>query len=156
MMPTAKTPPKSTHQLVLSTIALINELVEIMAAEPDLVIKRQLEAHQLLLKRKQKLTMDYRTNMKALIAQPEILKQLPDDRRRALKTACQRLAESVDKNARMLRTAVLATQRLVQNIIALVKSEVLPKSGYTNPHTAHLVLGTYSPTCTPVAVNRTV
>lgn len=146
----------STPPLINAVITLMNELVEIMTAEPELVMGRKFEAHQQLLKRKQKLTLEYRTYVKSIAAQPELLKQLPDETCRKLKLAGQRLADSAERNGRMLRAAVTAVQRLVQNIVSIVKSEVLPKAGYKNPQTAYLELGTYSPTCTPVAVRRSV
>ena len=144
----------ATPPLVVSIISLMNELIDIMAAEPELVMGRKFEAHKLLLKRKQRLAMDYRASIKSIAAQPDMLKQLPEDTRRALKSAAQKLAEAAERNARTLRAAVTAVQRLIQNIIAFVKSEMLVKPGYKNPKTAHLELGTYSPTCKPVAVRR--
>jgi hypothetical protein len=143
-----------TPALVVSVIALMNELVEVMLAEPDLVMGRKFEAHLTLLKRKQKLTLDYRSSVKSLISQPDLLKQLPEDARYALKAAAQRLADAAERNARSLRAAVTAVQRLIQNIIAFIKSEVLTSPIYKNPKTAYLALGTYSPTCKPVAVWR--
>jgi len=146
--------PLSAPPLVATLIALMNELVEVMLAEPQLFISRQIDAHKELLKRKQKLAMDYRLSLKSLAEQPEMLKKLPEDTRRALKAAAQRLAEQAESNGRALRAAVTAVQRLIQNIIAFVKSEVLTAPGYKNPKTAYLELGTYSPTCKPVAVRK--
>jgi len=137
-------------------IKLMNELIEIMSAEPELVLGRKFEEHQQLLKRKQKLTLEYRATIKSLASQPDIFKQLPEEVRRLLKSTAQKLGETADRNARSLRAAVTAVQRLIQNIISHIKSEVLVKSGYKNPNTAYLELGTYSPTCKPVAVRRSV
>jgi len=140
--------------LITTVIAIMNELVEVMSAEPELVMGRKFEAHNVLLKRKQKLTMDYRSSIKSIASQPDMLKQLPEDTRRALKASAQKLADTAERNARSLRAAVTAVQRLIQNIIAFVKSEVLTTPGYKNPKTTYLALGTYSPTCKPVAVRR--
>lgn len=141
--------------LVVSIISLMNELIEVLSTEPDLVLGRQFETHQKLLKRKQKLAMEYRTSIKSIATQPDMMKKLPDETRRRLKMTAQRLADQAETNARALRAAVTAVQRLIQNIIAYVKSEVLVKPGYKNPNAAYLELGTYSPTCKPVAVRRT-
>jgi hypothetical protein len=158
-MPSDRFSRKSTLRpgapaLVVSIVALMNELIELMLAEPELVMGRKFEAHQMLLRRKQKLTMDYRSSVKSIISQPDFLRQLPEDTRYVLKATAQRLSEVAERNARALRTAVTAVQRLIQNIIAFVKSEVLTTPGYKNPKTAYLALGTYSPTCKPVAVQR--
>ena len=110
---------------------------------------------EIVRQRKQRLTVDYRAGLKSVAAQPEELKNLPPDVRSALKASAQRLSDATERNARMLRTAVLATQRLIQNIISIVRKETLAKPGYVNPNTAHLALGTYSPVCKPVAISRT-
>ena len=142
--------------LIISLIALMDDLVELMTAEIELVMGRKFEAHKELLKRKQKLTLEYRTSVKSLAAQPDLLKQLPEDVRRKLKAAAQKLADAAERNARSLRTAVTTVQRLIQNIVSYIKSEVLTKPGYKNPKTAYLELGNYSPTCQPIAVQRVV
>jgi hypothetical protein len=136
-------------------LSVINELVQLMILEMELVGARKLQEHKELLKRKQRLAIDYRASIKSIAAQPDILKTLPDNIRALLKEAAQKLADITDRNAKFLRTAVLATLRLIQNIVSIVKQEVLPQPGYRNPTTAHLQLGNYSPTCKPVAVNRT-
>jgi hypothetical protein len=140
--------------LVVSVMSMMNEMIEILATEPELVISRKFEAHQRLVKRKQKLAMEYRTSIRAMAAQPDMLRQLPDEARRRLKATAQKLADQAEQNARSLRAAVTAVQRLIQNIIAFVKKEVLTKPGYKNPKTAYLELGTYSPTCQPVVTRR--
>ena len=131
---------------VPAIIRLMNELVELMTAEPELVMGRKFDEHKELLKRKQKLTLEYRAVVKSIAAQPDMLKTLPEDVRRVLKTATQKLNETAERNARTLRSAVTAVQRLIQNIIGHIKTEVLTKPGYKNPNTAYLELGNYSPT----------
>jgi len=145
----------SALALAKSIIQLMNDLVQVLNLEIDLVSARKMEEHKELLKRKQRITIDYRASLKAVAAQADLFKLLPDDVRAALRTAAQKLAEVADKNAKFLRNAVMATQRLIQNIVSIVKQEVLPTSSYRNPNTAHLALGNYSPTCKPVSVNRT-
>lgn len=141
--------------LAEATVHLINELVQIMSLEVDLISARKNDEHRELLQRKQRLTMDYRANIKTIAAQPDMLKHLPDNIRAALKTAGQKLADVTDRNAKFLRGAVMATQRLIQNIVSIVKQEVLPKSGYGNPMDIQSSMGGYSPTCKAVAVSRT-
>jgi hypothetical protein len=145
---------RNTPPVIVAMLSLMQELIEVMSAEPELVMTRKFEDHKVLLKRKQRLTMDYRANIKVLSTQPDMLKQLPDDTRQALKIAAQKLAETAERNARTLRSAVTAVQRLIQNIISYVRSEVLTKPGYKNPNMAYRELGSYSPTCKPVAVSR--
>lgn len=140
---------------VVALIGLMNELSQVMSQEAELVNGRKQLEHAALLKRKQRLTIDYRSGMKSVAAQPEMLKGLPEDIRTSLRVAAQKLSDVTDRNARMLRTAVMATQRLIQSIVSIVKKEALTKPGYSNSKTAHMALGTYSPVCKPVAVSRT-
>lgn len=141
--------------MVEATVRIIEELVALMALEIEIISARKNEEHRELLQRKQRLTMDYRANIKTLTAEPELLKQLPADVLATLKAAGQKLADVTDRNAKFLRGAVLATQRLIQNIVAIVKKEVLPQGTYRNPADTQSAMGGYSPTCKPVAVNRT-
>ena len=143
-------------KLITATVALMEELVRILTQEIEVVSKRKLPEHPELLKYKQKLAMDYRANMKSIAAEPELLKSLTEEAKEALRAIANKLAEVAKINAQVLNAAVGATQQLIQNIMAMVKAEALPKNSYRNPATAHLQLGTYSPTCQPVAVYRSV
>jgi hypothetical protein len=72
-----------------------------------------------------------------------------------LKRVGRRLAEAAERNAAALKAAAAATENLIRSIVDIVKKEVLAPQGYTNPRNTSLALGAYSPTCRPVAVNRT-
>lgn len=156
-MPLPNKPVKESSGVLIvkGTIALMEELVQILNQEMELINARNYEEHKELLKKKQRLTMDYRANIKTIAMQPDMLKQVPENLRKAAKAAGQKLAEASDRNAKYLRTAVVATQRLLQSIISMVKKEVLPETTYNNPNTAAFELGNYSPTCKPLAINRT-
>ena len=143
-------------RIVSATVALMEELARVLIQEIDVVSQRKLKEHPALLKHKQKLAMDYRSNMKSIAAQPDLLKKLSDDAKQAIREVAQKLAEAADRNARTLRAAVTATQQLIQNIVAMVRVEVMPRQSYKNSAKAHLQLGNYSPTCQPVAINRSV
>ncbi len=147
---------RGAPNLVLSTVALMEELAQVLTTEITLVTQRKLTEHPALLKHKQRLTVDYRSNMKTLAAHPDVLKKLPDEAKGAVKEMARRLADAVDANARMLRAAVSATQQLIQNVMAMVKKETMPRQTYRNHARAHLELGNHSPVCRPVAVSRTV
>lgn len=151
---TGKKPEISS--LITGTLAIVDSLVQLLVDEVELVKARKTVEHAELLKQKQRLTLDYRANMKSIAAQPELFKQASDETRAIIRNAAQRLADATDTNAKMLRSAITATQRLIQNIMSVVKKEKLTQPGYVNPNTLHLALGTYSPTCKPVSVSRTV
>ena len=142
-------------QVIKRVIALIDELVMVMKKEPAMVEKRLVKEHAELLKRKQRLAIDYRASIRSLAMHPDLLKQLPDDLREAARAAAQRLADTSDTNAKILRAAITALQRLIQTIIGIVKDEVLPKGGYVKTGSMKMIQNLYSPTCKPVAVSRT-
>jgi flagellar biosynthesis/type III secretory pathway chaperone len=136
-------------------VTLMNDLAAVMDEESAVVHARKFPEQKDIVRRKQRMAMDYRASMKSFTSQPEMLKRLPDDLRAALRAAAQKLSEAADKNARLLRTAMLASQRLLQSIISIVKDERLPKAGYMDTRKGYAKLGTYSPTCKPVSVTRT-
>ena len=139
----------SVTHLLTRIIDLIDDLVAVMEEEITLVEKRDRLAHAELLKRKQRLTLDYRASLKTFILEPDLLRKVPDVLRTKARAAGNRLAEASGRNARVIRAIMTASQRLVQSIVAIVKDEVLPSSGYTRVQT-----GSYSPTCKPVTIYK--
>ena len=159
-MPPAANPPmkpeiSSAAQLLARIIALIDALVAVMDEEIPLVEQRQRAQHAELLKRKQRLTLDYRASLKTVVMDPNLLLQIPEDLRAKARAAADRLAEASQRNARALRAIMTASQRLVQAIVAIVRGETLPKNTY-NHAAAIKASGGYSPICKPVTVRRTV
>lgn len=150
----SKPEPSSVELLLTRIVVLIDDIIALMDEEIPLVEGRKREQHAELLKRKQRLTLDYRASLKAIILEPELLKQVPEDIRAKARDAAERLAEAGERNARVIRAVMAASQRLVQSIVAIVKDEVLPKSSYGNVH-AGVATGGYSPTCKPVTVFKT-
>ncbi len=142
--------------LVVATMGLMEELIALMGREISLVTQRKLAEHAVLLKRKQKLAMDYRANIKSLAAAPQLLQSLAGEAKDVLRRLAKKLETAAQTNAQALSAIAQASEQLIQNIVAMVKTESLPKSGYKNLATAHLQLGTYSPTCPPLAVSRSV
>jgi flagellar biosynthesis/type III secretory pathway chaperone len=156
--PTAPAAVKQYHaptvHLLTRIIALIDEMIAVMDEEIPMVENRKREQHAELLKRKQRLTLDYRASLKAIVMEPELLKQVPDELRAEARAAADRLAEASGRNGRTLRAIMTASQRLVQSIVTMVREEVLPKPGYAHVLPGHKE-GGYSPTCKPVTVYKT-
>ena len=130
-------------------VALVDEIIELMNEEIPLVEGRKRVEHAELLKRKQRMTLDYRASLKNLVLQPEMLKLVPEDLRQKARLSADRLAEASERNARVLRAIMAASQRLVQSIVAIVKDEVLPKTSYSKSQ-----VGSYSPLCKPVTIYK--
>lgn len=146
-MPTPAKPANQAEETLVRIIALIDDIILLMNEEIPIVEGRRRAEHAELLKRKQRMTLDYRASLKNIVLQPDMLRQVSPEMRERARNATNRLAEASERNARTLRAVMAASQRLVQSIVAIVKEEVLPKSGYGNSQA-----GSYSPTCKPVTV----
>lgn len=147
--------PANADPVLEATLLVINELSSVMNEEIQLLDNQDMEGVQNLLRRKGRLVVNYQANMKSIAAQPDMLKQAPEIMRINLKEAGTKLAEITEKNATAIRHAAMATQNLIHTIVGFARDEVLPKNSYADPRNGHLALGSYSPTCPPVAVNRT-
>jgi len=148
-------PAPQTVPLAEAMLANMSELAALLGEELAMIEKQDVSAIKELMRRKNQLVMNYQANMKAVAAQPDLLKQIPVERRAKLKEAGIRLSAVTERNALKLKAAAQATEQLLQNVMCLVRKEVVVKNSYDNPLTAHMALGTHSPTCPPVAVNRT-
>lgn len=144
-------PAENAAELLNRVISLIDEIVTVMDDEIPLVEGRKRAEHADLLKRKQRLTLDYRACLKTIVLQPDVIRLVPMELRLKARDAADRLAEACERNARTLRAIMGASQRLVQSIVAIVKDEVLPKAGYNNMSSFQSG-SSYSPTCKPVTV----
>ncbi len=141
--------------IVAETLGLMDELAKVMSDEIELVTKYDVSGIKETGLRKNRLVMDYQSKLKVLAAQPEILEKAAPEFLQRLKASGARLAEVTERNARAIRTAAECSQRLLNHIIKQVKDEALPKQGYDDPRKSALMLGSYSPTCRPVAVSQT-
>ncbi len=144
-----------TDPVIVATLSIIDELTVLLSNEIQLLKQQDVSGIQALLRHKGRLVMNYNTNMKSIIAQPNLLQQSSQEMRNRLKEAGTKLAKATELNAAALRAAAMATQNLIQTIVGLARDEVLPKNSYADPRTAHMMLGAYSPMCPPVAINHT-
>jgi hypothetical protein len=133
-------------------IAMVDDLVKVMQQEEDLIEARNMKEHGEVLKTKQLLTIAYRNELKSIALQPDMLKSLSADKRSAAKDAARKLSDVSERNARFLRGAVMASERLAMTVMQAVKDQALPKQGYGNPM---IKANAYSPITQSVAVNRT-
>jgi len=144
-----------TELIVETTLGVINELAEVLAEEVALLKKQNVQDMQTLLRRKNELIMRYRSNMKVLAANPELVKKTPAEMRAKLKAAGANLAGITQSNLKALKGAAGAAQRLIDFIINHVKKEALPQLGYADPRKGSFDQRPHSPTCPPLAVSRT-
>lgn len=135
-------------------IGVIDELSLLLEDEVSLIERRDRADYAELLRRKQRLTLDYTADIKSLATQTGLIESLPEETRNALRHAGKKLEAAVERNARALQVAMIATQKLVQGIIGAVREETQKPLTYANPKT--VTQGAYSPVAEPVAVNRTI
>lgn len=140
-------PANAAEEALLRIINLIDELVLLMNDEIPIVEQRRRNEHAELLKRKQRMTLDYRASLKTFVMQPELMRQVSPELAKRAKDAAARLSEATENNARSLRAIMTASQKLVQSIVSLVKKEVMPAMTYSKSQE-----GSYSPICKPVTV----
>lgn len=140
---------------VIHLLQIVDELVQVLDAEPALLTKREDTAHQELLRRKQRLTTDYNADLKALAQNPETVTKMSPTIKDRLRKANEVLEAAVQRNVTALKIALSATERLVHSIITAVREETTPKQNYKNPQ-AQLAGATYKTSTKPVACNRTV
>lgn len=148
--PAAPDPEKALR----SVLDIVNRLTDLLERERELIVNRKVAEHAELLKVKQRLTLDYHASLQMFATYPGLLKQVPESLRNEARVAGERLAATVQRNARGLRAAIIAIQKLTQTIVALVKKEKLPEAGYGKIRSGKSTIGQYSPSCPPVVVSR--
>lgn len=151
---TAAPPSPDPEKALRSVLDIVSRLTELLEREQDLVIKRKVVEHAELLKVKQKLALDYHAGLQVFALHPDLLKKVPESMRREARNAAERLSTATQRNARGLRAAILAVQKLTQTIVSMVKREALPAAGYGNIKPSKSTIGQYSPSCPPVVVRR--
>lgn len=146
---------KEARQLGDSLLQQMTELSTLLAEEAALVGRNQLDNLPHFVRRKNDLINGYQATLKSLTTRPELLQALPDDMRVKLRASGEKLGHATTSNALLLKGAVQATARVVQNIFAIIREEALPKQGYVNTKQAHINTTHYSPTAPAIIVNRT-
>jgi FlgN protein. len=142
-------------RLATALVGLMRSLAETMEDEMDCLNKNDMAGVENLRETKARLVRDYNTNVKLLAQKPDYLRDAPEDMRTTLRVYNNRLEDATQRNAAALRSAIGATQRLIETIVDAARHEIKKNDVYTDPRKMTNVLGSYSPTCVPVAVNRT-
>ena len=114
----------------LQLLRLMNDLVSIMEQEITVVEERLNDQLPELVSRKQRLLVDYQAEFKAATARPEWLAQLPTTQKTMLQKAGLVLQEVSERNGRIVKAAMVGTQRLLQGIMSSVRDEKCARAGY--------------------------
>lgn len=153
---TAALPSGSQPSPIAHLCAVMEELIVVLQTEPELIRLRHAADHKELLIRKQRLLADYEQDMRALVMTPGVTHQLSPDMKAALKTLQTQLEVAVEKNERLLKAAMQATQHLVESVINAIRAETKQQQTYQNPMALLTGAVIAKQTHHPVALNRTI
>ncbi|MFA6280804.1 MAG: hypothetical protein WC612_08500 [Bdellovibrionales bacterium] len=142
-------------RLTVAVLSVMEALSRVMDQETDLLKKQDFEALVEVRAEKAKWMRDYRASIASLTQKPDLLKTVTTEERLRLRRSGEVLAVSAMRNAADLQAAIGATQALVQTIISAAREQNKTNECYVDPRKTPLLLGSYSPLCTPVAVSRT-
>lgn len=166
--PTRSNPAKTPDQPIERTISaltpsqfdalfqLLKELTGVMEMEAQLLSKQDMKGIAELLPRKLRLLSTYQANVQVISNNPDLLKNAPEKTRNQLKTIAANLHATANQNANRLKGALLATRRIVSNVMGSIREETQNKlPSYANLRVAHMARNKYSPMCQAVAVRTT-
>lgn len=146
------TPAQAMANALIENMA---SLISVMEQENDLLAAQDFMGIEAIKSLKSRLAVNHQANLKSLAAEPALLKEMTDIERKKLKEIGQILQVVSQKNAIALQAGMRITEVMLQNIVSLVRKEVLTKPAYADPRQSQLASGLHSPTCPPVAINRT-
>lgn len=142
-------------RLATALVGLMRSLAETMEDEMDCLKKNDMAGVENLRETKARLVRDYNTNVKLLAQKPDYLRDTSEEMRTTLRVYNNKLEDATQRNAAALRSAIGATQRLIETIVDAARHEIKKSDVYSDPRKMVNMLGSYSPLCEPVAVNRT-
>ncbi len=143
--PAASIPPPDPDRLMV----IVESLRAVLEEESGLLEKRDFSQAPRLLRQKQELTHLYHAQLRAL---SQAGKDALDARKRQSLVEAGRALETVtERNANLLRAAHGASERLMRNIMDLVRKEQQQDSGYDR---GAVLDAARKSTCKPVAFNQ--
>lgn len=151
----SRDPQAEAIKLAQAVEKVMESLASIMDQETALLAKQNVDGLNALREEKTRLVRDYQLNISVLAQKPELLKEAPADVRDRLRKVGVALEVATKQNALKLQAAISTTQALVQTVIDAARDGTKHTDCYSDPRKSPLMLGSYSPLCLPVAVNRT-
>lgn len=136
-------------------VSLVESLTQAMETEMEYLSKQDYVGVESVRETKARLVRDYQNNVRLLAQKPDLLHGAPADIRARLRGGNEKLESVSQRNAAALRAAIGATQTLIETVVDAVRHETKRTDCYSDPRKMTNVLGSYSPICQPVAVNRT-
>lgn len=126
--PAAMAPMPSFAQKLL---LIVEELTRLMDIETPLIRSREYDKHPELIARKQELSMDYQSALKAVADNPSLMAGLTTEQKLAMKESGKKLDIASRANAEAIRLAHIATERLLQAVMDEVRKDLHNQGGYS-------------------------
>ena len=139
-------------KLANTVIELSKDLIKILVREKDVVARKDLEEHKELLKAKQRLAMEYNTNIEILYSNKESLNDLPDEAKKSLRDAVRNVDTTAKENALVLQASSDASKQFISSVMSALKTERLSAPSYKNPKSSS---GSKND-CEPISISKTV
>lgn len=136
-------------------LGLMKSLTDAMETEMGYLEKQDVAGIEAVREVKARLVRDYHNNVKLLAQRPGLLHEAPVEMRASLRASNEKLELVSQRNAAAIKAAIGATQNLIETIVDAARRENKRTDCYSDPRKLVNVLGSYSPVCAPVAINRT-
>ncbi len=143
------------EKIAVGLLNLMTALSGVMDSEVEVLRRQDYACLNGLRQEKAKLVRDYQLSMGVLSEHPELLKGTSPETKETLRQEGLRLKIASSRNAEGLNAAITATQSLIHTVIDAARGQIMKQEGYEDPRKNPLMLGSYSPMCSPVAVDRT-
>lgn len=142
-------------RLAVALSRLMSSLSETMEVEIEYLDRHDIASIESLRETKARLARDYQNNVTLVEGRPELLRGASEALREELRQESVRLDAVTRRNAAAIKAAIGATQTLIETVVDAARREIKKTDAYSDPRKMTNILGSYSPLCTPVAVNRT-
>lgn len=153
------TDDSGADQRIAGIIAVLNRLSEIVTQETALLQHRRPQALNESNAEKERLAATYAQELRAIKANPGLIKSASDAEKEALKTTMANFREIMDEHARRLIVVKSVTESMVQAVAEEVHKRKNPVNGYgRNAALQSATTGQYGTTqsATPLAVNQVI
>lgn len=147
---------REATKLAKAMAEMMKSLTGVMNYEVDLLGRQDYAGLNGLRVEKAKLIRNYQLSINRLAQNPDILKETGVDIREGLRTEGVKLDAASKRNAHELKSAIVATQALVQTIMDSARSQLTKDDGYKNTRDVRNMSGAYSPISDAVAIDKNV
>lgn len=145
----------STAKTTLTLVEEMRSIMEILEKENNLICARDYSTLDEVRIQKTSRLRSYQNTYHAFLNNADLLREATEAQKAQLKETAIRFSQEVEKNARLVKTALQATQSLLQTIMNAARKDATKKTGYADLRKDHFKPG-YDNKCNPVAVCRTV